>query len=182
LPQATFGSELNNRLPSVESATTFLARHLHNEQIGKTMIATTPLPTIETVRLDTMLADAVVLNWNDLMPEPASGLVHIEYHVDPLGSVEYMKVWASTVRGYWKLACEHWMRWDTNHQSGLRFDNGYQSDQLAKMLETIMRHQEIFLVHAAPGKDRMIQVHPPTDAEKSVANSMMEVFRERMAA
>jgi hypothetical protein len=50
------------------------------------------------------------------------------------------------------------------------------------MLETIMQHQEIFLVHAAPGKDRMIPVHPPTDAEKSVANSMMELFRARMAA
>jgi hypothetical protein len=137
---------------------------------------------METVRVDAMLTDAVVLSWNDLMPQPASGLIHIEYHVEPLGSVEYMKVWASTVRGYWKLVCEHWMRWDTTHRSGLRFNNGYQSDRLAKMLVAIMQHQEIFLVDAAPGKDRMIQVPPPTDADKSVANSMMEVFRERIAA
>ena len=137
---------------------------------------------METVRVDAMLTDAVVLSWNDLMPQPASGLIHIEYHVEPLGSVEYMKVWASTVRGYWKLVCEHWMRWDTTHRSGLRFNNGYQSDRLAKMLVSIMQHQEIFLVDAAPGKDRMIQVPPPTDADKSVANSMMEVFRERIAA
>src|ERR1700684_1913832 len=134
------------------------------------MIVTPRLPTMETVRVDAMLTDAVVLSWNDLMPQPASGLIHIEYHVEPLGSVEYMKVWASTVRGYWKLVCEHWMRWDITHRSGLRFNNGYQSDRLAKMLVAIMQHQEIFLVDAAPGKDRMIQVPPPTDADKSVAN------------
>ncbi len=67
------------------------------------------------------------------------------------------------------------------HQGGLRFNNGYKSDQLGKMLETIMQHQEIFLVAAAPGKDRMIQVQPPTVADTSMANSMMEVFRERIS-
>ena len=49
------------------------------------------------------------------------------------------------------------------------------------MLEMIMQHQEIFLVGVAPGKDRMIPVYPPTDADKSVANSMMKMFRERIA-
>ena len=146
------------------------------------MIATPRLPTLESVRVDAILADAVVLNWNDLMPQADAGLIHIEYYVEPLGSVDYMKVWASTVRGYWKLVCEHWMRWDTTQTGGLRFNNGYKSDQLGKMLEKIMQHQEIFLVEAAPGKDRMIQVQPPTDADKSVAKGMMEVFRERMAS
>src|ERR1700684_3066902 len=108
------------------------------------MIVTPRLPTMETVRVDAMLTDAVVLSWDDLMPEASSGLIHIEYHVEPLGSVEYMKVWASTVRGYWKLVCEHWMRGDTTHMGSLHFDNGYKSDQLAKMLEMIMQYQEIF--------------------------------------
>jgi len=142
------------------------------------MIATPRLPTLESVRVDAMLAHAVVLNWNDLMPEPDSGLIHIEYHVGPLGSVEYTKVWACTVRGYWKLVCEHRMRWETTQPGGLRFNNGYTSDHLAKILEAIMQHQEIFLVDTAPGKDCVIQVQPPTEVDKSVANSMMEVFRE----
>lgn len=57
------------------------------------------------------------------MPEPASGLIHIEYHVDALGSVEFMKVWASTVRGHWDLVCEHWMHARASYGSGLRFAN-----------------------------------------------------------
>ena len=44
------------------------------------------------------------------------------------------------------------MRRDMTHQGGLRFNNGYKSDQLGKMLETIMQHQEIFLVAPPPAK------------------------------
>jgi hypothetical protein len=145
------------------------------------MNATQHLPTMDSVGMNVILADAVVLSWDDLMPQTDSGLIHIEYHVEPLGSVEYMKVWASTVRGYWKLVCEHWMRSDTTHRGGLRFDNDYESNQLSKMLEMIMQHQEVLLVGVAPGKDRMVQVHPPNDADKAVANSMMNVFRQRIA-
>jgi hypothetical protein len=143
------------------------------------MTAATHLPASEPIQVDAILSDALVLNWGDLMPERTSGLIHIEYHVEPLGSVEYMKVWASTIRGHWNLICEHWMRWDTSHQSGLHFRNGYKSDGLTRMLDTIMQRQEIFLIGAAPGKDRMIQVYPPTDADRAAAGKMMEAFRER---
>jgi hypothetical protein len=146
------------------------------------MTAAPYLPATDSIQVDTILSDALVLNWGDLMPELTSGLIHIEYHVEPLGSVEYMKVWASTIRGYWSLICEHWMRWDASHQSGLHFRNGYASDTLARMLDPIMQHQEIFRVGATPGKDRMIQVHPPTDADRTAASKVMEVFRERVAA
>ena len=74
--------------------------------------------------------DAVVLTWNDLMPEPSYGLIHIEYHVESLGSVEFLKVWASTIRGEWDLICEHWMRAGSSQESGLRFVGGYKSTGL----------------------------------------------------
>ena len=114
------------------------------------------------------------------MPERTSGLIHIEYHVEPLGAVEFVKVWASTIRGYWKLICEDWRRWDPSQSSGPHFRNGYKSDGLNKMLDTIMQHQEVFLVGAAPGKDRMIQVGPPTDADKTAATTTMESFDDRL--
>jgi len=64
------------------------------------MIATSSLPAVASPQLDAMLADALVLNWSDLMPELTSGLIHVEYHVGPRGSVEFVKVWASTTRGH----------------------------------------------------------------------------------
>ena len=146
------------------------------------MIATPVLPALESIPVDAVLADAVVLNWGDLMPEPTTGLIHIEYHVEALGSIEFLKVWASTVRGHWNLICEYWMRRDASHRSGLHFSNGYKSDGLLRMLDKIMQHQEIFLLGAVPGKDRMLQVAPPTDAERTAASKMMGLFCARLAA
>lgn len=146
------------------------------------MVAASNLTANDSIKLDVILSDAVVLSWRDLMPELTSGLIHIEYHVEDMGSVEYVKVWAAAGRGSWNLICEHWMRWDTHHQSGLHFRNGYKSDRFSNLLGTIMQRQGILLTGTAPGKDRMIQVYPPTDADRLAASSMVEAFRERTAA
>src|SRR5271157_903000 len=145
-------------------------------------IITTPyLPTLESVQLGEALADAVVLGWNDMISEPTSGSIHVEYHVGALGSVEFLNVWAFTIRGGWKLICEHWMRPDGSPESGLRFANGYKSSALERVLGSIMQHQEIFLLGAAPGSDRMIQVHPPTYADRVAAGKTMGVFLDWLA-
>jgi len=146
------------------------------------MIATPSIPALDSIQLDAVLAGAVALNWSDLMPEPTAGQIQIEYHVEAMGSVEFAKIWGSTIRGYWNLICEHWMLWADSHQGGLHFKNGYKSDGLAKLVDTIMQHQGIFVVGAAPGQDRMIQVSPPTEGDKVAATRMMEVLRGRLAA
>ena len=146
------------------------------------MAAVSDPAAIDSIEMDVVLSDAVILSWSDLMPELMSGLIHIEYHVEPMGSVEYMRLWASTIRGHWDMICEHWMRRDALHQGGLHFRTGYASDTLAKTLEAIMQHQATFLIGAAPGKDHTVQVYPPTDADRAAANRMMEALQERLAA
>ena len=54
------------------------------------MIATLTSPAIASLELDAMLADALAFNWSDLMPELTSGLIHVEYHVEPRGSVRLL--------------------------------------------------------------------------------------------
>jgi len=152
------------------------------DRSGRQVDAASSLTALDSIKLDVILSDAVVLSWSELMPELTSDLIYIEYYVEPMGSIEYMKVWAAARRGYWILICEHWMRWGIDHQSGPHFINGYKSDGFANMLDTIMQRQGILLIGAAPGRDRMIQVPPPTEADRVAASSMMEVFRERMAA
>src|SRR5271167_2321501 len=92
---------------------------------GGLMIATSTLPPVATFQLDATLADALVLNWSDLMPETTSGLIHVEYHVGSHGVVEYLKVWAAFTRGQWDLVCQDFMRSSASCQGGLRFANGY---------------------------------------------------------
>ncbi len=139
------------------------------------MIATLPSPAVASVELDAMLADALVLCWSDLMPEQTSGLIHIEYHVGPRGSVEFMKVWAANTRGNWDLICEHFMCAGAT-SSGLRFANGYKSEVLETMLDAIVQHQEMLIPGTPPGSDRMIQVTPPTDEDSVAARVGMEAF------
>jgi hypothetical protein len=45
----------------------------------------------------------MVLNWTDLMESSDEGLLHMEYHTGPERSIQYLKVWSSASRGYWKL-------------------------------------------------------------------------------
>jgi len=146
------------------------------------MVATSTLSAVAAFQLDSVLADAVVLNWSDLMPELTSGLIHIEYHVEPRGAVEFVKVWAAPTRGYWDLVCEHFLLPNTASQSGLRFANGYKSKGLERMLDSIMQHQEMFLMSTPPGADRMIQVPPPTVADTLAASGRMEAFSDRLAS
>src|SRR5579863_3421871 len=134
------------------------------------MVAVPNLQTVESIPFDEALADAVVLNWADLMPEPGSGLIHIEYHVEPLGAVEFVKVWASTIRGEWNLICEHWMPTNGSHGSVTR---RAESAGLERMLQAVLQHREMFLVGTAPGSDRMIQVFPPTEPERVTAGKRM---------
>jgi len=145
------------------------------------MIVTSSLPAVASPQLDGMLADTLVLNWRDLMPELTSGLIHVEYHVGPRGSVEFMKVWASTTRGHWDLICEYFRRPSVSSKGGLRFANGYKSEGLERALDSIMQTQRIFLVGTPPGTDRMIQVYPPTENDRVAASEMMEAIRERLA-
>lgn len=146
------------------------------------MTAGAALPTIARFPLDAALADAVVLKWNDMMPKPASGLIHVEYHVGPRGPIEFLKVWASTTRGHWELVCEYFMCSGTSDQRGLHFANGYESEGLARSLDSILKHQEMFLVTLPSGADHMIQVLPPDQEDTFAANRMMDAFRERLAA
>jgi len=145
------------------------------------MIATQTLLAVGSVQLDAMLADALVLSWSDLMPELTSGLIHVEYHLGSHGAVEYLKVWAALTRGQWNLVCQGFMCSSASCQGGLRFANGYKSEGLAKMLNQILQHPEMFLVGTAPGSDRMIQIPPPTQKDTLAARGMVEVLADRLA-
>lgn len=115
------------------------------------------------------------------MPEPSSGLIHIEYHVESPGSIEFLKVWVSTIRGQWNLICEYWMRAESAHDGGLKFVGGYKSIGLERALQSILQHREMFLLGTASGSDRTIQVFPPTDAERVAASKRTSVLHNRLA-
>lgn len=129
--------------------------------------------TMQTISLARPLENRVIQSWDELMPDGTSGLIHIEYQTGSGGSTDFLKVWASIIRGSWKLVCELWMRPLWSHTTGLRFENDYHSDAFANNLELIMGQEETF--PSLPEEAGLIQVYPPAQEERRKADRWMNL-------
>lgn len=127
--------------------------------------------------LERILESAIIVSWADLMRGAQTGLIHIEYGFAAGGTLDYLQVWSSITRGHWLLACEYWMSASTFHPAGVHFDNGYQSEGLADILESVMQHQIAFSLPADLGRQGLLQITTPTKEESiAAAASVSEAF------
>lgn len=127
--------------------------------------------------LERVLESAVVVSWADLMRGGQSGLIHIEYGFSPSGTLDSLQVWSSITRGYWLLACSYWMSASKLHDSGVHFDNGYQSEGLARILAVVMQHQHAFALPPNLGWQGLLQITTPTETESiAAAASIRDAF------
>jgi hypothetical protein len=127
--------------------------------------------------IEQILESAVVVNWADLIRGGQSGLIHIEYGFAPSGTLDYLKVWSSIKRGYWLLACTYWMSASQSHDPGVHFDNGFESEGLAHILEAVMQHQNAFALPQNLGRQGLLQIATPTEKEsKAAVTSINDAF------
>jgi hypothetical protein len=132
--------------------------------------------------LDQILESAIVVSWADLMRDAQTGLIHVEYGFAPTGTLDYLKVWSSLTRGHWLLACEYWMSATTFHGTGVRFDNGYESEGLAHILEFVMRHQTEFALPTNLGRQGLLQISTPTQEESAAAGELVRESLDRLGS
>ncbi len=127
--------------------------------------------------LERILESAVVNHWADLTRGTDTGLIHIEYGFAAGGTLDYLKVWSSLTRGHWLLACEYWMSANAFHGAGVSFSNGFQSEELTRILELVMQSQNSFVLPHNLGRQGLLQISTPT-AEESAASATLisEVF------
>jgi hypothetical protein len=118
--------------------------------------------------LDQILESAVVANWADLMRGAHTGLIHIEYDSVPTGTLDYVQVWSSITRGHWLLACA-WMSDSTIHGTSVNFENGYESEGLAHILELVIAHQNEFAAPRNLDRAGLLQIATPTRKESAAA-------------
>jgi hypothetical protein len=131
-----------------------------------------------------ILEAAIVMNWADLMHGDGSGRVRIEYGLAPEAKLDYLQVWSSIRRGYWLLACTYWMSASESHGTGVYFDNGYESESLARTLEVLMQHQNLFGLPQNRGRHGVLQIVRPTEKESKAAADWIKenVDRVRLLA
>ncbi len=126
--------------------------------------------------LERIFESAIVVSWEDLI-NAQNGLIHIKYGFAADGTLEHIAVWSSLVRGHWFLVCDYWMSASKFHGAGIHFENGYQSETLAHILEVLMQHQDRFALVPNLGREGLLQVPNPTHEESvDAASSMSEVF------
>jgi hypothetical protein len=126
--------------------------------------------TCTDITLDQILESAVILNWKDLLPGTRTSLVHVEYRLGPGGSLEFLKVWSSIIRGHQYLVCDWTPSAAGNHVS---FSNDFYSKDVAQMLESIIQHQAIFSKDLTLHRDGLVQIHPPTEEDRRSAEACM---------
>jgi hypothetical protein len=132
--------------------------------------------------LDRTLECAIVVSWPDFMHGAQTGLIHIEYAFAPTGTLDYLKVWSSIARGHWLLACEYWTSANTFHGTGVRFDNGYESEGLAHILEFVMQHQNSFVLPPNLGRQGLLQISTPTVGESAAAAALINEVFDRLTS
>ena len=93
-----------------------------------------------------------------------------------------MKVWSSIARGHWPLACEYWTSANTFHGTGVRFDNGYESERLAHILEFVMQHQNSFALPLNLGRQGLLQISKPTVEESAAATALINEVFDRLSS
>jgi hypothetical protein len=126
---------------------------------------------------DRLLESAVVASWSDLVRGVPTGLVHVEYDFTPNGSLEYLQVWSCIVRGHWLMVCGYQTAGAEFHDTGVRFHNGYQSEDLARVLELVILHQKALTLPPNFGRAGLLQVATPTQtASEAAAVSVSETL------
>jgi hypothetical protein len=147
--------------------------------LAEEYMSTRASPSIaDRTYLDDLLIHAVILGWSDMVSEKPLGAIHIEYHVDRFGAVEFLTIWASTISEDLELVCEHW---NTYHSRGVFFSSSFRSAQLDETLDLIMKYQKELVFRIPPGGNCRIQVKAPTRAEIVMAKNAILLFRHRVA-
>ena len=129
----------------------------------------------ECQNLDRVLDAAVIVTWPDLITLGHSGIVHVEYDFGVKGNITFLQVWLSQSRGVWHLVYSYFG--PTFDQREIQFDNGYRSERLAETLDSVMHHQEAFLLPTNLGRQGLLQITTPTEKERAAAAiSIREAF------
>jgi hypothetical protein len=123
--------------------------------------------------LERILESATIMSWADLVRNAQADVIQIEYDFAASGTIDYLKFWVSISRGHWLLAVKYWTSRSESHDAGVHFENGYQSDALKHVLQTVMQHQAEFSLPVDLGRKGLLQISTPTEKESVVASVLI---------
>jgi hypothetical protein len=126
------------------------------------------------MELDRAFGLAVVFAWGDLAKVSQPSSVRVEYRCGPGVPLDQVSVWSTGARGYQRRVCDYWTSASLSHAQGVRFRNGYASDQLARTLDLVMKNQAQFTRPVDACCDGLALIYPPSDRDRAEASSWIE--------
>jgi len=66
------------------------------------------------------------------------------------------------------------------HGTGTHFENGYESEGLAQILELVMRHQSEFDLPTNRGRQGLLQISTPTLEDRATADGLVRAAFGRL--
>ncbi len=140
------------------------------------MTSETPKSTTQAqVQLDQILASAVVLSWDALTASSSNGRVRVEYHIGPDGALE-----SSEAVGFRPGILEPDLRLfhSPRMADGPRFQNGFHSRPLGRLLQSIMMNQTLFGHTCEANSNGLLEVGAPSPEDIGDATVQVnETFR-----
>jgi hypothetical protein len=132
--------------------------------------------------IDRILECAVALNWNGLTQADQTTAMQVECRNGPSNSLEYLKLWSSTTRGFWNLVCEYWMQSNSGHTMGVTFCGREYSGDFTWMLDAIMQHQRAFRAGSSDFVEGLVQIKRPTLTDLASAQADMTEALDRIGS
>jgi hypothetical protein len=120
------------------------------------------------MELDHALSFALILAWDDLFKGVQPRFVRVEYVREADYPLDHLSVWLVKAGGYQDLVCNYWKSPSLVHPGGVRFGNGFSSDQLVQALEFIMNTQDHFM-RSAGACHHLVLVYPPDEQDRTAA-------------
>jgi hypothetical protein len=71
---------------------------------------------------------------------------------------------------------------NTFHTAGVRFSNGYRSEELTRILELVMQSQNSFVLPPNLGRQGLLQISTPTAEESAAAAILISEVFDRLAS
>ena len=125
------------------------------------------------MELDKALGFAVILGWDDLKKVGDPSSARLEYRNAAGTAIDYVSIWSVDNEGHAKMVCDYWTWTSSDHPSGIRFNNKFQSHPLVQALDFILMNQDQFTRPTDACPEGLALVYPPTEVDLREATAWM---------
>jgi hypothetical protein len=128
-----------------------------------------PKDRVETIPIEKALRSAMIATWDELSIVTPPRAIRVEYQCEPGVCIDNVTIWLVREGGYQERVCDYRTGHFSQSRAEWRCWAKIRSAKLVGALDSILRHQEHFLLALDARPNGLLVVFPPTERERSAA-------------